>query len=82
MSLNDAFLSQAASIRGSGKLNLFVLISAFLACIYSINNYNQCTPGNNNYKSGFTKFSYISSILLLTFFCLLFAYDIFMLVKK
>ena len=78
-------LGKISSVRNSNKMNLFILVVAFLACIYSINNYNQCTANNvdnNKYQSGFTKFSYVSSILLLTFFCILFVYDLYSMFKK
>ena len=83
MPIDTAHLhSSLTSVRG--MVNTLTLAVSFVLSIMVINNYRQCQPskGYDPNNSGFVKFSYILSILVLVVCCLMFSFDLFHLGKR
>lgn len=62
-----------------GKINMFVLIIAFVLCCVNVNTYRMCKDNGGTKKfedDGLVKMSYWGSIIVIVLACILMAYDI------
>jgi hypothetical protein len=63
-----------------GKVNMVVLVTAFVLCIINVNTYNQCVNKTEDYSTfksdSLVSLSYIGSIVVIILVVLLFLYDI------
>jgi len=68
-----------------GMVNISTLVISLFLSIMVINNYNQCTSDNLNkgiYNQGFTRMSYIFSIIIIIIVCLLMVASFYLRVVK